>query len=389
MFADCRIEGSHAAFIENLAVVQIPATLSVSEDVDVAVGQYDNEVFVMGILAADNDVPRRERRSDRLAAIQKSRSGVLRPLHPAHVPPHQRPAASPILLRLSADVHLADRRMASCSVARIFPSSSMTRLPRKQASPRGRSGARPSRTWRACSNAWRSCGEHLLIVSGRRCAARHRRHGVNTTPNGPSPTVMSIGFLVLVFTSSVDTELPLPKGSPALPTKAVFPSGVTATPPGPGPTGMSAAFFVLVFTSIVDSVPLPLLETNAVLLSGVNAAEPGREPTGMSVGFLVLVFTSIVDTVSLSKLATKSVFPFGVTAIPNGYAPTGMSVGSLVLVLTSIVDTRPLPVPIPPLATKAVLPSAVNVSPLAPMGTEMSVGSLVPVLVSIVDTDPP
>ena len=62
---------------------------------------------------------------------------------------------------------------------------------------------------------------------------------------------MSVGFLVLVFTSIVDTEL-----LPPLATKAVLPSGVTATPIGSVPTGMSVGFLVLVFTSIVDTVPL-------------------------------------------------------------------------------------------------------------------------------------
>jgi hypothetical protein len=38
---------------------------------------------------------------------------------------------------------------------------------------------------------------------------RHRRHGVIATPMGPEPTAMSVGFLVLVFTSIVDT-VPLP-----------------------------------------------------------------------------------------------------------------------------------------------------------------------------------
>ena len=39
-------------------------------------------------------------------------------------------------------------------------------------------------------------------------------------------------------------------------TKAVLPSGVTATATGIGPTVMSVGFLVLVFTSIVDTVPL-------------------------------------------------------------------------------------------------------------------------------------
>ncbi len=47
-------------------------------------------------------------------------------------------------------------------------------------------------------------------------------------------------------------------------TKAVLPSGVTATPLGIVPTVMSVGFLVLVFTSIVDTVPLPSLVTKAV-----------------------------------------------------------------------------------------------------------------------------
>ena len=33
----------------------------------------------------------------------------------------------------------------------------------------------------------------------------YRRHGVTATPIGPVPTVMSVGSLVLLFTSIVDT----------------------------------------------------------------------------------------------------------------------------------------------------------------------------------------
>src|SRR5262249_39560389 len=121
--------------------------------------------------------------------------------------------------------------------------------------------------------------------------------GVTATLCGAEPTVMSVGFLVLVFTSMVATELPL--GSSAAPrlaraTKTVLPSRVTATPFGSSPSGMSVGFLVLVFTSTVDTVPLPLLVTKAVLPSGVIATPNGPEPTLMSVGFLVLVFTSIV-----------------------------------------------------------------------------------------------
>ena len=85
---------------------------------------------------------------------------------------------------------------------------------------------------------------------------------------------------------------------------------------------MSVGFLVLVFTSIVDTVPLLLLATKAVLPSGVTATRLGPEPTGMSVGCLVLVFTSIVDTVPPLTLVTKAVLPSGVTATPNGLVPT-------------------------------------------------------------------
>src|SRR6266536_251403 len=169
---------------------------------------------------------------------------------------------------------------------------------------------------------------------------------------------MSVGFLVLVFTSIVDTE-PRP-----LVTKAVLPSGVIVTPaPSNGPTAMSPGWLVLVFTSIVDTVPLPPLVTKAVLPSGVIATWVGNEPTAMSLGFLALVFTSIVDTESpLGKsvapklaLVTKAVLPSGVTATPLGFVPTAMSVACLVRVFTSTVDT----VALRGLATKAVLPSGV------------------------------
>src|SRR6516164_1482629 len=89
---------------------------------------------------------------------------------------------------------------------------------------------------------------------------------------------------------------------------------------------MSVGFLVLVFTSIVDTVPLTLLVTNAVLPSGVIATPPAPEPTGMSTGFLVLVLTSMVDTVPLAPLATKAVDrhrPRAVTAAtPPGTTPT-------------------------------------------------------------------
>ena len=56
--------------------------------------------------------------------------------------------------------------------------------------------------------------------------------GVTAIPNGPEPTVMSVGCLVLVFTSIVDTEL-----LSWLVTKAVLPSGVTAPVRPPLPRG--------------------------------------------------------------------------------------------------------------------------------------------------------
>jgi hypothetical protein len=70
---------------------------------------------------------------------------------------------------------------------------------------------------------------------------------------------------------------------------------------------MSVGCLVLVFTSIVDTVPLAALVTKAVLPSGVTATRSGMEPTVMSVERLVLVFTSIVDTVPLGALVTKAV----------------------------------------------------------------------------------
>src|SRR5262249_59744494 len=41
--------------------------------------------------------------------------------------------------------------------------------------------------------------------------------------------------------------------------------GVTAGLPGPAPTGMSVGFLILVFTSIVDTEPLRPLATKAVV----------------------------------------------------------------------------------------------------------------------------
>jgi hypothetical protein len=82
---------------------------------------------------------------------------------------------------------------------------------------------------------------------------------------------------------------------------------VTATPIGFVPTVMSVRFLVLLFTPIVDTEPLPELVTKAVLPSKVIATLNGPEPRGMSVGSLVLFFTSIVDTVPLDPFATKAV----------------------------------------------------------------------------------
>src|SRR5262249_59978622 len=100
--------------------------------------------------------------------------------------------------------------------------------------------------------------------------------------------------------------------------------GVTVAPVGPEPTGMSTGFLVLVFTSIVDTESLPLLVTKAVLPSGVTATLCGAEPTVMSVGFLVLVFTSIVATelplgssaAPRLPCATTTISPAGGTAAP-------------------------------------------------------------------------
>src|SRR5262245_63422425 len=74
--------------------------------------------------------------------------------------------------------------------------------------------------------------------------------------------------------------------------------GVTATPNGLTPTGMSSGCLVRVFTSIVDTVPLPVLVTKAVLPWGVKATAYALAPTVVSVGRLTRVFTSIVLTVT-------------------------------------------------------------------------------------------
>src|SRR5262249_2907654 len=113
--------------------------------------------------------------------------------------------------------------------------------------------------------------------------------GVMCGAAGCGPTVMSVGFLVLVFKSMVDT-VPVLSGigvvagenGPKLSTKPVLPSGVIAIETGPGPTGMSVGSLVLVFRSIVDTELSPLLTTKAVLPSGVNAPPSGPVPTAMS-----------------------------------------------------------------------------------------------------------
>jgi hypothetical protein len=113
---------------------------------------------------------------------------------------------------------------------------------------------------------------------------------------------MSSGYLLLVFTSIVDTEVGPVAGATkglAWVTKAVLPSGVIATANGFGPTGMSVGCLVLVFTSIVDIVSPLLLGTKRVLLSGVNPAPVGGKPSVMSSGCLVRVLTSIVESVPL------------------------------------------------------------------------------------------
>src|SRR5262249_61199394 len=91
----------------------------------------------------------------------------------------------------------------------------------------GGGGARQSATRGPYSPAGRWCGEHLI-------ARRHRRHGVTASTNGFEPTVMSVGSLVRVATSIVDTvSLPL------LATKAVLPRGENARVAGDETTGRS------------------------------------------------------------------------------------------------------------------------------------------------------
>src|SRR5262245_2698958 len=169
---------------------------------------------------------------------------------------------------------------------------------------------------------------------------RHGRHGVTATPVGVEPTVMSAGFLVLVFTSTVET-VPLS----VLVTKAVLPSGVTATPVGAEPTVMSAGFLILVFTSIVDTVPLPLLVTTTVgrhrARTGAADTPSGTTPTSAPAN--PSTTTPRTQRTTVPCLAIRLGHRrHGVTATRLGDGPTAMSVGSLVLVLTSMVDTVPL-----------------------------------------------
>src|SRR5436190_4223584 len=88
---------------------------------------------------------------------------------------------------------------------------------------------------------------------------------------------------------------------------------------------MSVGSLVLVFTSISDTVPLSLSVTKTVLPSGVTTDTLGFEPTVMS-GSLVLVLTSITDTVPLPQFGTKAVARHGprpATAdAPTGNTPT-------------------------------------------------------------------
>src|SRR5215216_6358141 len=89
---------------------------------------------------------------------------------------------------------------------------------------------------------------------------------------------MSVGSLVLVFTSIVDTVSPTRS-----PTKTVLPSGVNTIPSGGLPTGMSVGSLVLVLTSIVDTESLPVLATKAVarhcLRAGTDDSRAGPRPT--------------------------------------------------------------------------------------------------------------
>src|SRR5512132_4402548 len=84
---------------------------------------------------------------------------------------------------------------------------------------------------------------------------------------------------------------------------------------------MSLGSLVLVFTSITDTVPRSLSVTKRVLPSGVTTDTLGFEPTRMS-GSLVLVPTSITDTVPPAQFGTKAVARHGPRA-GTADAPTG------------------------------------------------------------------
>src|SRR5215471_16452847 len=130
---------------------------------------------------------------------------------------------------------------------------------------------------------------------------------------------MSCGFLVLVLRSIVDTDpgAGVTRGL-AWVTRRVLLSGVTVTPKGSGPTGMSLGSLVLVFTSNGNTVSRSLLATKTVLLSGVKSYPVMRKPSWMSSWSLVRVFTLIVDSEPLPKLPTKAVLPSGVTCTAEG-----------------------------------------------------------------------
>src|SRR5262249_42611152 len=121
---------------------------------------------------------------------------------------------------------------------------------------------------------------------------------------------------------------------------------------------MSVGSLVRVFTSIVDTVPLRVLATKTVLPSGVTASPVGPFPTVMSVGCLVLVFTSIVDTVSLPLLATNAVARHR-RRVASVDAPVGTAP-------TSAPPTH-TPTPTPPLGTRRI-PAPASLSLPASVG---------------------
>src|SRR5262249_4913691 len=150
-------------------------------------------------------------------------------------------------------------------------------------------------------------------------------------PAGPMPTPMSVGFLVLVFTSIVDTvSLSL------FATRAVarhLARAVTAgTSSGTTPTSEPANPNTTSPRTQRFTVPCLAIRLGH-RRHGVTATPTGYEPTGMSVEALVLVFTLRVDTESLAALATSAVLPSGAIATPAGCVPTATST-VLVLVFT-------------------------------------------------------